>query len=183
VWGSSPLRTSVIIWPTVPAPDERASVGGMRTGSRNRSTGRKPTPVPLCPPQIPQDLKLNQTRDAAGTQTTNSLSYRHGPKEHHLNALSRVWLWTGFGLVNGFIDHLYTRLGTTSNYGAIANLHNSQITIGPVKPFSSLLCLHQPFPGKRLLTLEILQLHALRCYLHSFPCRTQLHWPPQLSSR
>jgi hypothetical protein len=27
----------------------------------------------------------------------------------------------GFGLDNGFIDHLYTRLGTTSNYSAIAN--------------------------------------------------------------
>jgi hypothetical protein len=27
--------------------------------------------------------------------------------------------------VNGFIDHLYTRLGTTSNYSATANLHKS----------------------------------------------------------
>jgi hypothetical protein len=29
------------------------------------------------------------------------------------------------GLVTGFIDHLYTRLGITSDYIAIANLHNS----------------------------------------------------------
>jgi hypothetical protein len=41
----------------------------------------------------------------------------------------------GFGLVNGFIDYLYTRLGTTSNYSATANLHNSQITRAPVRPF------------------------------------------------
>jgi hypothetical protein len=41
--------------------------------------------------------------------------------------------WQGFGLDIGFIDHLYTRLGTTSNYGAIANLHNSLIT-APAKP-------------------------------------------------
>jgi hypothetical protein len=34
----------------------------------------------------------------------------------------------GFGLDVGFTDHLYTRLGTTSNYSATANLHNSQIT-------------------------------------------------------
>jgi hypothetical protein len=51
------------------------------------------------------------------------------------------------GLVNGFIDHLYTRLGTTSNYSATTNLDTLQITIAAAKPFSSLLCLHQPFPG------------------------------------
>jgi hypothetical protein len=28
-----------------------------------------------------------------------------------------------------------------------ANLHNSQITTASAKPFSSLLCLYQPFPG------------------------------------
>jgi hypothetical protein len=34
-----------------------------------------------------------------------------------------------FGLFNGFIDHLYARPGTTSNYRATANLHSSQIII------------------------------------------------------
>jgi hypothetical protein len=52
----------------------------------------------------------------------------------------------GMGLVNGFTDHLYTPLGTTSNYSAIANLHTLQITTAPPKPFSSLLR-HQPFLG------------------------------------
>jgi hypothetical protein len=42
---------------------------------------------------------------------------------------------TGFGLVNGFVDHLYTPLGITSSYNATANLHNSQITTAPAKPF------------------------------------------------
>jgi hypothetical protein len=41
-----------------------------------------------------------------------------------------------FRLVNEFIDHLYTRLVTTSNYSATAN-HNSQITPAPAKPFSA----------------------------------------------
>jgi hypothetical protein len=40
-----------------------------------------------------------------------------------------------FGFENGFIDHLHIRLGTTSNYTATANLHNSQITTGPAKLF------------------------------------------------
>jgi hypothetical protein len=37
--------------------------------------------------------------------------------------------------MNGFIDNLYTWLGTTSNYSATTNLHNSQITTAPTKPF------------------------------------------------
>jgi hypothetical protein len=41
----------------------------------------------------------------------------------------------GFGVDIAFIDHLYTRLGTTSNYSAAANLHSSQITRAPAKPF------------------------------------------------
>jgi hypothetical protein len=40
-----------------------------------------------------------------------------------------------------WIDHLYTPLGTTSNYSAIAILYTLQITTAPAKPFSSLLCL------------------------------------------
>jgi hypothetical protein len=43
-----------------------------------------------------------------------------------------------------FINHLYTRLGSTSNYNATANLHNSQIATAPAKPFPA-CCLHQPF--------------------------------------
>jgi hypothetical protein len=49
--------------------------------------------------------------------------------------------------VNAFIDHLYTPLGITSNYSAIVNLHNTKITTAAAKTFSSLLWLHQPFPG------------------------------------
>jgi hypothetical protein len=54
---------------------------------------------------------------------------------------------TMYGLVNGFIDHLCTPVGTTSNFSAIASLHTLQITAAPAKPFSSMLRLHQPFPG------------------------------------
>jgi hypothetical protein len=53
----------------------------------------------------------------------------------------------GFRLDIGFIDHLDTQLGTTGNYSATTNLHNSQITISHAKVFSWLLCLHQVFPG------------------------------------
>jgi hypothetical protein len=45
-----------------------------------------------------------------------------------------VWLQTGFGLEIGFIDHLYTQLGTTSNYSAITDLHTLRITTAEAKP-------------------------------------------------
>jgi hypothetical protein len=48
--------------------------------------------------------------------------------------------------VNGFIDHLYTPLGTTSNHSAAANLHNSQITTAKSSPACSV------FNGRFLVT-------------------------------
>jgi hypothetical protein len=55
----------------------------------------------------------------------------------------------GYGLVNGFIVHLYTSLGTTSSFSSIANLHTLQITTAPAKPSPSFLCPQQPFPSDR----------------------------------
>jgi hypothetical protein len=55
--------------------DECGEVGGMRIGRVNRSTSnrRKPAPVPLCPPQILQDLTWARTRAAAmGSQRLTS---------------------------------------------------------------------------------------------------------------
>jgi hypothetical protein len=42
-------------WPIVPAPGDcdDGEFGGMKIGRGNLSTRRKPTPVPLWPPQIP----------------------------------------------------------------------------------------------------------------------------------
>jgi hypothetical protein len=45
-----------------------------------------------------------------------------------------VWLQTGFW-TGDWIDHFTTRLGTTSNYSATANLHTLQINTAPVKSF------------------------------------------------
>jgi hypothetical protein len=57
----SPFGTSATNWLIVPAPDQMiddghcGAIGGMKIGKGNRSTRRKPAPVPLCPPQIPHD--------------------------------------------------------------------------------------------------------------------------------
>jgi hypothetical protein len=60
-------------WAIVPAQDddECGTIGGM-PGRGNRSTRRRPTPVPLCPPQIPDDPNLSRL---GRKLATNRLSY------------------------------------------------------------------------------------------------------------
>jgi hypothetical protein len=56
--------------------DDCGAIGGMQSDRGNRSTRRKPVPVPLCPPQIPHDLTRARTRAASvGNPATNRLSY------------------------------------------------------------------------------------------------------------
>jgi hypothetical protein len=54
--------------------DEHEAFDGIIIGKGNRSTGKKPTPVSLCPPQIPHDLGSNPSR-RDGKLAVNSLSY------------------------------------------------------------------------------------------------------------
>jgi hypothetical protein len=42
----------------------------------------------------------------------------------------------GLDWLIGFIDTLYTQLGTTGNYSAIADLHNLQFTVAHTLGFS-----------------------------------------------
>jgi hypothetical protein len=52
-----PLGTAATIRPIVPTPgDYDDGETGPMTGRGNRSTRRKPTPVPLCPPETPSML-------------------------------------------------------------------------------------------------------------------------------
>jgi hypothetical protein len=60
-WGGvqlGPLSTLATNWSIVPAPGdyEDGDFGEMMIGKGNRSTQRKPAPVPLCSPHIPHDL-------------------------------------------------------------------------------------------------------------------------------
>jgi hypothetical protein len=66
-WGESPLRTSATVWPLYQPrtiDDEGWAVGEIRISRGNRSTRRKPAPMPLYPPQIPHDLTWARTRAA-----------------------------------------------------------------------------------------------------------------------
>jgi hypothetical protein len=67
--------TSATEWPIVPAPGDYddGEFGGMKIGRGNRSTRKKPAPVPLCPSQIPLDQTRSRTRLAAvGSQRLNA---------------------------------------------------------------------------------------------------------------
>jgi hypothetical protein len=62
-----PHGTAALYCPIVPAPgdcEDGELFGGMKIGRGNRSTRRKPTPAPLCPPQIPLDQTRDRTRPA-----------------------------------------------------------------------------------------------------------------------
>jgi hypothetical protein len=62
----SPLGTAATVG--LDDSDCRA-IGGMKIGRGNRSTRRKPPPMPLCPPRIPHDKTRARTRaTAVGSQ-------------------------------------------------------------------------------------------------------------------
>jgi hypothetical protein len=80
------------------------------------------------------------------SETLYSPTTLHGVIIQQATVLSRFRVVTVEGIWIGFIYHLYTSLGTTSNYSIVTNLHNSQITTAPAEPFCSQMYLQQPFP-------------------------------------
>jgi hypothetical protein len=62
-----PLGTAATNRPIVPAPGDYddGEIGGM-IGRGNRSTGRKPVPMPLCPPQTPHAARARTRATAVG---------------------------------------------------------------------------------------------------------------------
>jgi hypothetical protein len=71
-----PLGTAAANRLIVPTPgDYDDEVDGMMIGRGNRSTRRKPAPVPLCPPQTPHASTDAKPCRRGGTPATNRLSY------------------------------------------------------------------------------------------------------------
>jgi hypothetical protein len=64
-----PLGTAATNKPIVPAPGDYDHVEiGEMIGRRNRSTRRKPAPMPLCPPQTPRAARKRTRAAAVGSQ-------------------------------------------------------------------------------------------------------------------
>jgi hypothetical protein len=73
-----PLGTASTNWPIVPAPgdyDDRETGGMIGTG--NRSTRRKPAPVPLCPPQTPHAGRTRVLAAEVGSQRLTACKLLH----------------------------------------------------------------------------------------------------------
>jgi hypothetical protein len=68
-----PLGTEATNRPIVPAPGDYddGEIGGKKIGRGNRSTMRKPAPVPLCPPQTPH---AGRTRTRAAAMRSQRLT-------------------------------------------------------------------------------------------------------------
>jgi hypothetical protein len=79
------------------------------------------------------------------------------------------------GLDIGFIDHLYTPFGGTSDYSAIAN----QITTVPAKPCSACCVL----TSRSLTTATILQLNSLNCFNPNYQLRNSTDLASKISAR
>jgi hypothetical protein len=89
LWGgvhTGSTRQIGYFWPVVHAPGdcEDGGFGGMKIGRGNRSTGRKPAPAPLRPPQIP----LDHTRAAAvGSQRLTAWAMARPRQRHYIEWL------------------------------------------------------------------------------------------------
>jgi hypothetical protein len=64
-----PFGTAATNRPIVPAPSDydNEEIGGM-IGKGNRSTRRKPAPMPLCPSQTPHAARTRTRAAAVGSQ-------------------------------------------------------------------------------------------------------------------
>jgi hypothetical protein len=85
-------------------------------------------------------------------------------------------------ILNSILDLLttYTHLQALTTVSLISTLHKSrQHPLSLLQPAVS----SPAVPWQRFLTVEILQFHAIRFYLRSLPCRTQLSAESRLTPR
>jgi hypothetical protein len=90
-----PLGTAATNRPIVPAPGDcdDGEIGGMMIGTGNRSTRRKPAPVPLWPPQTPQAARMRTRAAAVGSQRLTAwATARPGTKVYINTKLQKLYL-------------------------------------------------------------------------------------------
>jgi hypothetical protein len=62
------LLTGLLYRPWMIGDGDCGEIGGMKIGRGNRSTRRKPAPVPLCPLQTPHAARMGTQPTAVGSQ-------------------------------------------------------------------------------------------------------------------
>jgi hypothetical protein len=94
-----PLGTAATNSVIVPATGdyEYGEIGGM-IGRGNRSTRRKPAPVPLCPPQTAHSARMRTRAAAVGSQRL-TVKLRHGLHESILKFRFRNFTGCNFCII------------------------------------------------------------------------------------
>jgi hypothetical protein len=97
-----PLGTAATNRPIVPTPGDYddGEIGGMSSRG-NRSTRRKPAPVPLCPPQTPHAARTRNRASAVGSQRlTASATARPTTESYRVSLhLGEMFRWLEAGIV------------------------------------------------------------------------------------
>jgi hypothetical protein len=63
LFGTATANRPIVL---TPGDYDDGAIGGLMTGRGNRSTRRKPAPVPLCPPQTPHATYKHAAIDLVG---------------------------------------------------------------------------------------------------------------------
>jgi hypothetical protein len=74
---------------SAPGDYDNGEIGGM-IGRGNRSTRRKPAPLPLCPPQTPHAARTRTRAAAVGSQRLTA-ELRHGPYVSCRCGIYKIW--------------------------------------------------------------------------------------------
>jgi hypothetical protein len=83
------------------SPDDKCGgVGGMTIGRGNRSTRRKPAPMPLRPPQIPHNVTWNRTQPSVVGSRRQTAWAMARPCVLHLEVVFRPVTWATWVCTN-----------------------------------------------------------------------------------
>jgi hypothetical protein len=74
-----------------PPGDYDGEIGGMKIGRGNRSTRRKPAPMPLCPRQTPHVARMRTRAAAVGHQRLTAKSKDYISAMYQLHVLCILW--------------------------------------------------------------------------------------------
>jgi hypothetical protein len=100
-----PFGTAATNRPIVPAPgDYDGQIGGMMIVRGNRSTRRRPAPVPLCSPQTPHAARTRTRAAAVGSQRLTAWATARP------NGLVTVHFWAILVNVPSYLISYFTAL-------------------------------------------------------------------------
>jgi hypothetical protein len=110
MWGGTlgtAATTALLYQPRIIGDGDCGEIGGMKIGRGNRTTRRKPAPVPLCPPQTPHATRMRTRAAAVGSQRLTAWTMaRPRMKFGRETSRLRIWLLTVLNLQLDVVNSL-----------------------------------------------------------------------------